>query len=153
MHLDGRLSLVVLAFSRSHPNTRQDDPSQEYGCTSGRQCLVSRYISQVALYQTSAHPDGSPADQDGWCLSPLRHLYMPFHSIYSTNLSFLSPICYFAWAAMCFMYAHVSACGHTCDSMTPARSSSWAATLTCTQGTSSLLQQFVSFSIFLSDAS
>lgn len=44
--------------------------------------------------------------------------YMPFHPIYSTDLSFLKAICYFTEAAMCFTYAHVSAYAHTSDSLT-----------------------------------
>lgn len=72
-------------------------------------------ISWVALYWTLALPDGSPSDQDEWCLISPSAPTMPFHSIYVTNLSFSVAICYFTRAAVHFTYARVSAYGHTSD--------------------------------------
>lgn len=67
------------------------------------------------------------------------------HFILSTLL-----ICHSHWpfvilpVMLCALHTHVFAYGHTSDSLTPARISSWCATPTRSQGTSSLLHRFVS---------
>lgn len=118
--------LFFSVFRICHPDTHTNthahvpgNPSQGEHSTSGGQGFVSCYISWVALYWTLALPDGSPSDQDEWCLISPSAPTMPFHSIYVTNLSFLVAICYFTRAAVHFTYARVSAYGHTSDFLPP----------------------------------
>lgn len=115
--------IIVCSFSLSFAYATQThthahvpgNPSRGEHSTSGGQGFVSCYISWVALYWTLALPDGSPSDQDEWCLISPSAPTMPFHSIYVTNLSFSVAICYFTRAAVHFTYACVSAYGHTSD--------------------------------------
>lgn len=76
----------------------------------------------------------------GWMVppSPYRTLYC--HFILSAPLICHShrPFVTALWL-LCALHMHVSAYAHTSDSLTPARSSSWAATPTSTQGRTCLL--------------
>lgn len=108
------LSFAYATQTHTHAHV-PGNPSRGEHSTSGGQGFVSCYISWVALYWTLALPDGSPSDQDEWCLISPSAPTMPFHSIYVTNLSFSVAICYFTRAAVHFTYARVSAYGHTSD--------------------------------------
>ena len=104
-----------------------------YSSASGGRCFVSLYISWVGLYSSPARPDGSPADLDGWYLIPLPYLLC--HFILSVLLICHSHRPFITWPGLCTSYIHMSAYAHTSDSLTPACSSSCAASTTLTQGT------------------
>lgn len=116
-HLDIPISLVVLSFSCTHPETHTHRRTARWSIPAIVFHIWQTGFGLLLHLPSCPLPDLSTSWWItcglGWMVPhPPPAPYMPFHPIYNTNLSFLSPICYFAWAAVRFTYAHVCICPH-----------------------------------------
>ncbi len=145
MHDHSNISHIICgSFSFSCAHTETHTPScQMIHPRNSTQHLADRgfvscYISCIALYRTPCASWWITCTTGWMAPHPPSAPCVPFHPICGANLSSSQAICYFARMAVCFTCAGMFAYAHTSDSLTPAHSYGWDATVTWTQGTCSL---------------